>query len=326
MAEQITNIEHTPGTRMSRRDFLRKVVGPAVATAILGLLPGNPPPLGVGEPTEPSAEGSGQAAQKPAEAIGPPLRKEFAFQDVEGMEVLGAKQALSKKEFDAYVESRKGKEAELNPEIRTTEFLVGSEAWRSWQNDERMQGEHLPHFLRRHIERMNQVMERTRPESGISQMRMAGKIVVVDEVFLQTMKRCEKQVSCSADCFGRWPIEANYWPEGNEKLGLKPSGYLHKDPKTDLNYDDGLLHEWMHSVFYEEPHLFNFFIKFRNWKDLLSLDLPDEGLSNDDRSKQTIRLWQEATMNDQFRTIMLHFALVFGLKTSRCLQKRTNCL
>ncbi|MEK7188241.1 MAG: hypothetical protein AAB685_00125 [Patescibacteria group bacterium] len=242
------------GTLLSRRNFLRFVPPSLAAVAALGL-----------DPRPPTT----------------PISFQFA----------GLDRPLNSEDLDTFEKERKDylvREGEINPLLRTTEFLIGESAWKTWQAGNGPNGETYVDFLRRHVAEMNRIMALTRPDSGINEMRIEPLVLIVDDQFLQKADLGVRQFT-SGEAYGRLPFDFGYDPE--------KSAYWH------FPFDDGLPHEFVHYTYYLYPHLFDYFTRGPNWsRDYLNLNnIP----SSQDGITNAIGIWNEREMNKQFKTTML---------------------
>lgn len=258
--------QESPSPRLSRRDFLRMVGVVGAGAAV-------------------SAAAGGAVGNAVGELAFPPpalTAEKFAIQTVEEMEVIGADTPLTRADLIEWERSRLPFKDKKDPLVRSTEILIGSDAWKKTCPD----GETIAQFLRRHVDRMNDILARSRPELGISDMRMTARLVILEEKDLQGLSDDERQMFPPEDVYGRWAIDVHYEPE-------KSDFYHH-------GFDDGILHEIGHHSLYLVPHLFEYFLRGDNWRERLTLrgDLATV-------QKQNIRLWRENEMKAQFATWML---------------------
>lgn len=208
----------------------------------------------------------------------------FEFEDVQfvnregkfdSMKVLGHNKPLSSQEMDVYLQTRMV--SDIPPgTIRTQEIFVGSDAWNNWRHlgtphasidSLPAQGEHILSYIKWHfVTKLNQILENSRPESGIQHIRMdapgfESKIIIVDEKWLRENSKYGYGTMTtwdhSPDVYARYFFPANYVPN-SKKERFDSSEHI---------TDRGLLHEIAHYSLLNLPHLYNYYFSESNWND-----------------------------------------------------------
>mgnify|MGYP001590454009 CR=1 FL=1 len=190
--------------------------------------------------------------------------------NIDGIPIIGWNSPLSGEDLKRFEESTKGKESE-SP-IRKVDLLISKKAIESWAKGEKGTGETLPQFIKKHLERLNQILKKTRPSSGISNLQVEPRLLVMDDDWLKAQNAYVRQISNCADAVGRFSIDSSYSP--------KDSAYFHN------KYDDGLLHELSHYILFNQYHLWMYFERQKTWNEGLNTSKMREPID-----KNGIKLW-----------------------------------